>query len=88
LTITEQGTVALTLFRAPQPDVRVSDRQAAFLKSVERGTEFKVKDFANATDVSERQARRELGTLQELGLVERHGKGPATTYRRTPQPVR
>ncbi len=86
--VTEQGTVALTLFRAPEPDVCLSDRQAAFLKSVERGTEFKVKDFAKATDVSERQARRELANLEELGLVERHGKGPATAYRRTPQPLR
>lgn len=80
----EQGTVALTLFRAPeavQPAV-LTTRQSEFLKRIKPGSEFKVGDYALAAKVSERQARRDLADLEALSLLERRGKGPATKYRR------
>jgi ATP-dependent DNA helicase RecG len=85
----EQGVVSLTLFRAPEPEVslQLSDRQLKFLRGTKAGAEFKVADFVNATNVSERQARRELAELESFGLLERHGKGPATSYTRTGRPL-
>ena len=84
----ERNTVSLTLFRAPEPEAtaQLPDRQVQFLSSAKPGTEFKVGDYANAAKISKRQARRDLAELENLGLVKRHGKGPATSYRRTARP--
>lgn len=81
----EPGTVTLTLFRAPEPALRpeITGRQAAFLDRVKPGSEFKAGEYALAAKVSERQARRDLADLEGWGLLERRGKGPATSYRRT-----
>ena len=81
----EPGTVALTLFRAPEPPQGpdISGRQAAFLGHVAPGRELKAGEYALAAGVSGRQARRDLAELEEWGLLERRGKGPATLYRRT-----
>ena len=82
---TERGTVFLTLFAAPEPSETISlvGRQAQFLEKTKLGAEFKVSDYSDAAKVSERQARRDLAELEKVGLVERHGKGPATSYRRS-----
>ena len=82
---TEQGAVALTLFRAPQPEIStpLNDRQEQFLKSIPYGSEFKTGDYLDAVKVSERQSRRDLTEMEAIGFVERLGKGPATHYRRT-----
>jgi len=82
---TERGTVSLTLFAAPEPSqtMPLVGRLARFMDNAQLGTEFKVSDYSDATKVSERQARRDLAELESSGLVERHGKGPATVYRRT-----
>jgi predicted HTH transcriptional regulator len=81
----EQGTVALTLFRAPEAaqPAGLTTRQSEFLKRIKPGSEVKVGDYALAAKVSERQARRDLADLEALSLLERRGKGPATKYRRT-----
>jgi ATP-dependent DNA helicase RecG len=81
----EQGSVSLTLFRAPEPDVEIdlSERQLAFLKSTRPGGEYKPSDYIKITGISERQARRELSELQRFGLLKKRGKGPATAYART-----
>jgi ATP-dependent DNA helicase RecG len=81
----ESNTVTLKLFRSPEPKVtdQLASRQIQFLKDKDVGTEFKVADYAAAVEISERQARRDLADLESLGLVERIGKGPSTSYRRT-----
>lgn len=80
----EKGLVSLTLFRAPNIEVlsEVTPRQQEFLSSLTEGHSFKAADYAIAVGVSSRQARRDLAELDELGIVERSGKGPATSYRR------
>jgi ATP-dependent DNA helicase RecG len=79
------GVVSLTLYRAPRLDGpgQIIPRQAKVLRSLKQGADFKADDYAEAAGVSIRQARRDLSELEELGLVERLGKGPATAYRRT-----
>ena len=80
-----QGLVSLTLFRAPSLATvgQLTSRQQEFLKSLAPGQSFKAADYAQLAAVSLRQARRDLTELQELGLLERSGKGPATFYRHT-----
>ncbi len=80
-----QGTVSLTLFRAPSPATigQLTSRQQEFLKSLTPGQSFKAADYAQVVAVSLRQTRRDLNELEELGLLERSGKGPATFYRHT-----
>jgi ATP-dependent DNA helicase RecG len=81
-----KGIVSLTLFAAPVPRTHeLTGRQKQFVQAAELGPEFKVKDYSELLQVSERQARRDLMELERLGLVERHGKGPSTLYRRVPQ---
>lgn len=81
----EQNVVSLTLFRAPSPATisQLTSRQQEFLKSLTLGQSFKAADYAQAVAVSLRQTRRDLAELEELGLLERSGKGPATFYRHT-----
>ncbi len=81
----EQGSVWLTLFRTPEPDVRIelSDRQRQFLEATHLGEEYKPSDFTQITGISERQVRRDLGELQQFGLLEKKGRGPSTVYIRT-----
>lgn len=78
------GRVTLTLYRAPgfERGGRLAPRQEKYLASLKKGRDFKVDDYAEAAGVSVRQARRDLGELEDLGMVERRGKGRATVYRR------
>jgi len=79
----DQGVVSLTIYRAPQTEVaaQLMPRQQAFLKSLAPNAEIKADDYVTATEVSLRQARRDLGDLCDLGLLRRFGKGPSTVYR-------
>ncbi len=81
----EQGTVALTIFQAPEPEAAdvLTGRQAEFVGSLMAGAEFRAADYLSATGMSERQGRRDLAELEKRGIIERHGKGRATVYRRT-----
>lgn len=82
-----QGVVSLTLFRAPRPPTlsQLPLRQQDFLQTLPPRHRFKADDYAKAASVSARQARRDLAELEDLGLLERIGKGPATLYRRSEQ---
>lgn len=79
----DKGVVSLTIYRAPQTESisQVLPRQREFLKTLAPDVEIKAEDYATAADVSLRQARRDLGDLCDLGLLERLGRGPATVYR-------
>ena len=82
----EKGSVELTIFRAPEPKAAevLTGRQADFIGPLKSGDEFRAADYMGATGVSERQARRDLAELKKDGVIERHGKGRATMYRRVP----
>ncbi len=80
--------VTLTLYSVKSP---VSDgtplnyRQEALIKALSPGNEIRMKDYREkfASDVSERQARRDLTKLHNLALLERKGKGAGIRYVRT-----
>ncbi|MDA3926465.1 MAG: putative DNA binding domain-containing protein [Kiritimatiellae bacterium] len=81
----EGGLVSLTLFAAPEPSagILLSLRQSDFIDGFKTGSEFKTSDYTQFTEVSERQARRDLADMENQGIIERYGKGPATVYRKT-----
>jgi len=78
--------ISIILFAAPEPcaESALSARQTVFLNRIDGETEFKTADYIREAKVSERQARRELAELEKQGFVKRHGKGPATVYRKVP----
>lgn len=80
-----QNMVTLTLFAAPEPDAKITfnERQQQFLQSTKVGETYKSSDYATLTGVVERQARRELAELIEMGFLLRLGNGPSTVYERT-----
>jgi ATP-dependent DNA helicase RecG len=80
--------VRLTFYAATSPvnaAAELNDRQLALLKSLKEGGQVQIKQFAAkfATDVSERQARRDLAELATLGSLKRVGSGPSTAFKRT-----
>ena len=82
-----QGSVWLTLFRAPapEPEHQLAGRQQEFLAATGPAEDFSASDYARIAHVSLRQARRDLADLQMAGLVHRSGEGRATKYRRAPK---
>lgn len=69
--------------------VRPNARQLALLRRLEPGQTVKPADYyaETAETVSQRQAQRDLTSLESGGWLERRGEGPATVYVRTKQPV-
>lgn len=85
----DRGSVSLTLFPVAEAGAQeLEARQLAFVRATKSGEEFKIGDYVHATEISERQARRDLVELERLGWIERIGKGPSTAYRRTARAVR
>lgn len=68
--------------------IRTNERQEALLKALSTGERIKTLEFLSrfGAGVSERQARRDLKELEELGFLERTGAGPTTAYERTNKP--
>lgn len=60
-------------------------RQQALLAQVQPGNEIRPGEYHKrfATNVTDRQARRDLVELEEAGLLLRNGKGAGTVYQRT-----
>ncbi|MFH2063616.1 MAG: RNA-binding domain-containing protein [Pseudomonadota bacterium] len=80
--------VTLTLFSSKSPasdEITLNVRQNALIKALSPGDEIRPIDYRKkfASDVSDRQARRDLTELAELTLLERKGKGAGTRYSRT-----
>jgi len=84
----DRGTVALTLFKAPEPTdtelkPKLNARQKQLLAFMEKSWEvFKASEYAERMNLSERQARRDLELLVNLGKIERVGSGPASEYKK------
>ena len=88
------GGILLTLRRTPAVEasnrhIPLSRRQAAFLEQTPPGERITAQEYHRrfASNVSDRQARTELGQLVEMGYMRREGSGPATAYARTSQAV-
>ena len=80
--------VTLTLSgpeRAAELAAALNSRQQALLKALSVGKDIALGEYHRqyAADVSERQARRDLEALQEIGAVTREGAGSKTRYVRT-----
>ncbi len=87
------GGILLTLRRTPalkssNRHIPLSRRQSAFLEQMLPGEHITAQEYHRrfASDVSDRQARTELGQLVEMGYMRREGRGPATAYERTSLP--
>jgi len=83
----QDSGVTLTLYssvRSANADIEnLNERQLAFLNLYEVGQDIRVSQYHREFGVGivERQARRDLVDLMELGLVTRIGAGPSTKYR-------
>jgi len=62
-----------------------NSRQQALLAQIQSGDEIRPGEYHKrfATNVTDRQARRDLVELEEAGLLLRNGKGAGTVYQRT-----
>ena len=71
--------------RAAELAATLNIRQLALLKALSAGESIALGEYHRqfAVEVSERQARRDLETLQEIGAVTREGAGSKTRYIRT-----
>ena len=83
------GGILLTLRRlpaveSPKRSISLNRRQSAFLEQTPVGGRITAQEYHRrfAADVSDRQARTELGQLIEMGYMRREGSGPATAYER------
>jgi len=80
--------VTLILYSAKSSvtdEIILNKRQKALIKVLSPGDEIKPAEYQKqfASDVSERQARRDLRELEDLALIDRIGKGAGTRYQRT-----
>jgi ATP-dependent DNA helicase RecG len=82
------GGVRLTIFAATpenRKELVLNPRQRQLLEELNPGQEISTAVYLQqfADGVTDRQARRDLSELEELGLLEKYGKGPATVYQKT-----
>lgn len=82
--------VTLTIFAAQGAKglaLELNSRQLRLLRDLNLGEQVSANDYAQsvATEVSDRQARRDLSQLEEAGLLIRHGAARSTHYERTDQ---
>ncbi|MFN7835755.1 MAG: ATP-binding protein [Burkholderiaceae bacterium] len=80
--------VTLTIFGRTGQEAELlsaNPRQQALLTQLGRGEQIRPGEYHQrfATDVSDRQARRDLVELEEAGLLLRIGKGAGTVFQRT-----
>jgi ATP-dependent DNA helicase RecG len=80
--------VTLTIFGRSSQEADLlspSARQQSLLSQLGKGEQIRPSEYHQrfASDVSDRQARRDLVELEEAGLLLRIGKGVSTVYQRT-----
>ena len=82
-------TLAFHTKKSGTRTVRLNARQLALLRRLESGQVLKPADYyaESAGTLSQRQAQRDLTSLESGGWLERQGDGPATVYVRTAVPA-
>ncbi|MEM9367844.1 MAG: RNA-binding domain-containing protein [Planctomycetota bacterium] len=82
--------VTLTLFgRQAKLDIKLNKRQLNLLARLDPGASLSPGDYYEMEkSVSQRQAQRDLSSLEAGGWLRQEGDGPATTYIRTSQSAR
>lgn len=84
----EASGVTLTIYAADAAEgASLSLRQANILERLRPGDTLRLWDYVNDQQISERQARRDLAELEDLGFVTRFGRARATVYQRTERTV-
>jgi ATP-dependent DNA helicase RecG len=83
--------ITLTLYNRNSPEApvaRLTPRQEDLLKAMKPGEEVRLREYAQkfASEVSDRQARRDLKELEMADLLRLEGKGPSAFYVRTQRP--
>lgn len=78
------GGVRLT-FVSRNAGLDLNSRQRDLLHDLAPGTAIQIREFIDryASEVTDRQARRDLAELEDAGLLRREGSGRATVYYRT-----
>ena len=81
--------VTLTFFNPQANAVRkkLNLRGQKLTATLGSGMPIKLAEFCERFAVSERQARRDLGSLVDGGWLTREGDGPTTVFRRTEKPT-
>ncbi|MFP4417245.1 MAG: RNA-binding domain-containing protein [Chitinispirillaceae bacterium] len=85
----DSSGVTLTLHSKKKGvDSHYNSRQQALLDNLSPGDSIRPGEYRKrfAGDVSERQARRDLTELENVGIMEKVGAGAASAYRRTNRP--
>lgn len=83
--------ITLTLYNRSSPDspvARLAPRQEDLLKTMDQGQEIRLREYVEqfASEVGDRQARRDLKELERADLLRLEGKGPSAHYVRTQRP--
>ncbi len=81
-----QSSVKLTFYVANKltnASINLNARQKELLDALGKNETIKIKEFHErfGHDITERQARRDLKSMVDAGLLEQTGRGPATGYR-------
>ena len=78
------GGVRLT-FISLSAGLSLNNRQRGLLHDLAPGASIRIREFIDryASEVTDRQARRDLADLEAAGLLRREGSGLATAYCRT-----
>lgn len=77
--------VRLTLFAPGVSSItELNERQQRLLAEMSTSEQIRVKDYLDrfGNGITDRQARRDLSQLEQLGLIRRLGSGSKTTYER------
>jgi ATP-dependent DNA helicase RecG len=79
----ESGVTLTFLGKENKASDELNRRERKLLDELKAGEIVRLPEYCERLAVSERQARRDLGTLVDFGWLEREGDGPSTVFRRT-----
>lgn len=84
----DESGVTLTIFSATSTEsFGLNPRQAQLMEQLRPGDTLSARDYVMQQKVSERQARRDLGELEDAGFLSRSGRARATLYQRTERTI-
>ncbi len=76
----ERGGIHVVLPLRGTAELHLEPRQREWMSKMQTGRRFKTADYAQASGVTSRTALTDLKSLAERGLVQRHGRGPASYW--------
>jgi len=85
--VNDHGVTLIIYSAGAAEGARLNARQALMLEQLRPGDTVRLSDYVRDQRVSERQGRRDLAELEEMGFVLRLGQARATSYQRTERTV-